>query len=146
MDHFTPSHVVNPNEVPEGFTTTDPNNNHAAANKSTGVDLQKEALQEQKQMILEQAMDSDALARLGRIKMVKPEKAVAVENSIVSMAMQGKLPGPITEGKLIEILERGGGGGSRRLGGGSQTSNSINIQRKKYSLDSDEEDDNDDDV
>jgi DNA-binding TFAR19-related protein (PDSD5 family) len=31
-------------------------------------------IQEQKEMILEQALTQEALARLGRIKMVKPEK------------------------------------------------------------------------
>ena len=55
------------------------------------------------------------------------------------MAVSGKLPGRVNEGKLIEMLE----------GIGAQMSNqsaSINIQRKRYAFDSDEEDDNDDDL
>ena len=36
---------------------------------------------------------------------MKAEKAKAVEGMIASMAMQGKLPGQINEGKLIEMLE-----------------------------------------
>ena len=58
---------------------------------------------------------------------------------IVQMAVSGKLPGRVNEGKLIEMLE----------GIGAQMSNqsaSINIQRKRYAFDSDEEDDNDDDL
>lgn len=145
MDNLAPSNV-NPEDLPDGFTAADPNNPSSAAGVSGGAnngeEFKKQAIQEQKQMILEQAMDSEALARLGRIKMVKPDKAASVENTIVSMAMQGKLPGRITEGKLIEILERG----SRKGAAAAHASSSINIQRKRYALDSDEEDDDDDDV
>ena len=76
-------------------------------------------------------------------QLVKAEKAATVETSIVSMALKGKLPGVVTEGKLIEMLEgiaavgQGRGGGT----GGSK----INFQRKKYAFASDE-DDNDDDL
>ena len=82
---------VNANELPEGFTMADPNN----GGQPSAADLQKQQVQEQKQMILESACTQEALARLGRIKMVKPEKVAAIENGIVSMAMQGKLPGKI---------------------------------------------------
>jgi len=55
--------------------------------------------------------------------------------------MQGKLPGKINEGKLIDMLERG----ARNSGlDGKQTT--IRVQRKRYVLDSDEEDENDDDL
>mmetsp|Transcript_25605 Transcript_25605/g.42024 ORF Transcript_25605/g.42024 Transcript_25605/m.42024 type:complete len:137 (-) Transcript_25605:741-1151(-) len=134
-NNFAPTNV-NPDELPEGFTTADPNNKASGA--SNEAEFKKQAIQEQKQMILEQAMDSEALARLGRIRMVKPDKAASVENAIVSMAMQGKLPGRITEGKLIEIVERKEAAASH--------ASSINIQRKKCSLDSDDDDDDDDDV
>jgi programmed cell death protein 5 len=129
---------INPGDLPDGFSTVDPN----GPSQSNGGDQQKQhAVNEQKAMILEQACTQEALARLGRIKLVKPEKAAAVENSIVSMAMQGKLPGKISESKLIEILERG----SMKLGGAAPASK-INIQRKRYGFDSDDEDDNDDDL
>lgn len=55
------------------------------------------------------------------------------------MAMQGKLPGRVNEGKLIEMLE---GIGAKQ----SSTANKISIQRKKYAFDSDDDDDNDDDL
>lgn len=141
MDNFAPANV-GVDELPEGFTAVNPNG--GAGSNNSDAEFKKMAIQEQKQMVLEQAMDSQALARLGRIRLVKPEKAAAVENTIVSMAMQGKLPGKINEGKLVEILERksrqeaiasqkGGGGG-------------IQIQRKRCTLDSDDEDDDDDDI
>eukprot|EP00980_Cylindrotheca_fusiformis_P023531 scaffold10571_cov154-Cylindrotheca_fusiformis.AAC.9 len=66
-------------------------------------------------------------------------KAVAVENGIVSMAMQGKLPGRINEGKLIEMLERG-----VRVAGQQEPGQKISIQRKRYAFDSDDDDDDDD--
>lgn len=140
MDNLAPSNVK-PEDLPDGFTTADPN--HASGSAAVSeAKFKDQAIQEQKQMILEQAMDSEALARLGRIKMVKPDKAAQVENTIVSMAIQGKLAGKITEGKLIEILERG----SRKGAAAAQAASSINIQRKHYALDSDDEDDDDDDV
>lgn len=53
--------------------------------------------------------------------------------------MQGKLPGRVNEGKLIEMLE---GIGAKQ----SSAANKISIQRKKYAFDSDDDDDNDDDL
>jgi programmed cell death protein 5 len=130
--------TVNPGELPDGFSTADPNNAGGPAN---GGDQQKQQIQEQKQMVLEQACTREALARLGRIKLVKPDKAATVENTIVSMAMQGKLPGRISEDKLIEILERG----NRKSAAGEEQSG-IRIQRKKYAFDSDDDDDDDEDL
>eukprot|EP00429_Kryptoperidinium_foliaceum_P010347 CAMPEP_0176004094 /NCGR_PEP_ID=MMETSP0120_2-20121206/1514_1 /TAXON_ID=160619 /ORGANISM="Kryptoperidinium foliaceum, Strain CCMP 1326" /LENGTH=118 /DNA_ID=CAMNT_0017336761 /DNA_START=120 /DNA_END=473 /DNA_ORIENTATION=+ len=98
---------------------------------------------EQRRMILEQACTQEALARLGRIRMVRESKAKAIENSIVSMALSGKLPGKINEAKMIEILERQGSGGAAAPGGGNDKS--ISIQRKRYAFDSDEDDDDDED-
>lgn len=69
---------------------------------------------------------------------MKPEKASAVENLISSMAMQGKLPGRINEGRLIEMLE---GLGAKES---TASSSKISIQRKRYAFDSDDEDDDDD--
>lgn len=140
MDKLAPANV-GIDELPEGFSAVNPNGGGAGNNNE--AEFKKAAIQEQKQMILEQAMDPQALARLGRIRLVKPEKAAAVENTIVSMAMQGKLPGKINEGKLVEILERR----SRQEAIASEKgSGGIQIQRKRYSLDSDDEDDDDDDI
>ena len=72
-----------------------------------------------------------------KYQLVKPDKVRAVESMIVSMALSGKLPGRINEGKLIEMLE---GIGAKKK------ATSINIQRKRYAFDSDDEDDNDEDL
>lgn len=147
--------AVDPGELPEGFTTTDPNNPSASSSSQghqqpNDAAFKKQAVEEQKQMILEQAMDREALARLSRIKMVKPQKAAQVENAIVAQAMSGNLPGRISEAKLIEILERkerataiaqrGSGSGAGSGGGGG----GIQIQRKRYNMDSDDDEDDDD--
>jgi len=85
-------------------------------------------------------MTPEARQRLTRIKLVKPDKAAAVEKLIASMAMQGKLPGKVNEGKLIEMLEGLGAQMSK------QSASKITINRKKYAFDSDDDDDNDDDL
>lgn len=140
MDNFSPANV-GMDELPEGFTAINPNG--GGPGNANEAQFKKQAIQEQKQMVLEQAMDSQALARLGRIRLVKPEKAASVENTIVSMAMQGKLPGKINEGKLVEILERKNRAEAIAAEKGS---GGIQIQRKRYALDSDDEDDDDDDI
>ena len=138
MDNFAS------NEVPEGFSRSDPNGGGGGGGGQEAQQKQQQ-IQQQKEMILEQALDHEALARLGRIKMVKPERATSLENMIVSMAVQGKLPGKINEAKLIEILERSMRAKQGQQGGNSDGGSGIQIQRKRYSLDSDDEDDDDDD-
>lgn len=116
-------------ELPEGFTFGGTPSNEG----STG----DEARQQQRSMILEQACTKEALARLGRIRMVKESRAKAIEDSIVAMALQGRLPGRIDEAKLIQILEGDSQSRSKR----SEGSSKISIQRKRYDSDSDDDDD-----
>ena len=142
MDGAKISTEISAEEIPEGFTAADPTNLDAAVAGGGGggggasaAAAQAEAAQAQRESILQQALTPDALARLRRIKLVKPDKAKSVENAIASMAMQGRLPGPINEGKLVEMLERGAG-----------AAGAVSIQRKKYAFDSDDDDDDDDDL
>jgi len=125
-------------ELPDGFTMGDDPNGNASGEPAGRQKAQQ--IEEQRRMILEQACTREALARLGRIRMVRESKAKAIENSIVSMALQGKLPGKISEDKLIELLERG----NAQQSGGQE--GQISIQRKKYAFDSDDDSDNDDDL
>lgn len=127
---------IRPEEIPEGFSASGPNSTPQQGSENGSISQKKDA---QRQSVLEQVLTSDALARLGTIKLVKPDRASAVEGLIVSLAMSGKLPGRINEGKLIEMLEG--------IGAKQQHSRStINIQRKKYAFDSDSESDYDDDL
>jgi programmed cell death protein 5 len=149
MNGLQPVSDLDPSELPEGFTTEASGmmGGHGAGDASSQQRLRQQQQQQaeidaQKEAILEQALTSEALARLRRIKLVKREKAVQVENAIASMAVSGKLPGPINEGKLIEMIERG----NRSASSSSSAERTISIQRKKYAFDSDDDDDNDDDL
>jgi programmed cell death protein 5 len=131
MGDRLPISDLNPSEIPDGFTAADP------AGGGGNAPQQKQQQQEQRQAILEQALTPDALARLMRIKLVKAAKVAKVESAIVSMAMSGKLPGRINEGKLIEMLERTSASDNKKV------DSQISIQRKRYAMDSDDDDDND---
>ena len=58
----------------------------------------------QKEQILKQILDPEARRRLGNIKMVRPETASMVEQYLIGMATQGKLPGQISDAQLKQIL------------------------------------------
>jgi len=58
----------------------------------------------QKEQILKQILTPEARMRLNNIKMVKPELSDNVEQFLIGMATQGKMPGQITDDQLKEIL------------------------------------------
>jgi len=139
---------VRPDEIPDGFSAADPTGMSGGMGGPGGgpggggdqAAQQQAAKAEQRRSVLEQALTPEAIARLGTLKLVKPEKASAVEALIANMAMSGKISARINEGKLIEMLE---GIGAKQSKASSGT---INIQRKRYAFDSDDEDDDDDDL
>ena len=73
-----------PNDLPQDHT-----NNEQAA---------------QKEQILKQILTPEARMRLNNIKMVKPELSDLVEQYLIGMATQGKMPGQITDDQLKQIL------------------------------------------
>ncbi|KAL7581117.1 hypothetical protein ACA910_005918 [Epithemia clementina (nom. ined.)] len=137
MENIGESAHIDPRDLPEGFKAQDPNDSSGRSSNNNAAAAQKEQIDEQRQAVLQQVLTPEALARLNRIKLVKDKKAKIVESNIISMAMSGRLPGKINEGKLIEMLERG-------CAKDAQSSGSISIQRKKYAFDSDEDEDDDD--
>ena len=58
----------------------------------------------QKEQILKQILVPEARMRLSNIKMVKPELADLVEQYLIGMATQGKIPGQISDDQLKQIL------------------------------------------
>jgi programmed cell death protein 5 len=58
----------------------------------------------QKEQILKQILTSEARARLNNIKMVKKELSDLVEQYLIGMATQGKIPGQINDDQLKQIL------------------------------------------
>lgn len=61
-------------------------------------------LSSQKEQILKQVLSPEARMRLNNIKMVKPELSSMVEQYLIGMATQGKLPGKISDDQLKQIL------------------------------------------
>ena len=84
---------------------------------------------------LASALEPAARARLSRIAIVKPEKARALEESILRAARAGRV-GRVSERALIEMLESAasgtGGAASGRVG-------KINFDRRRNAFDEDDE-------
>jgi programmed cell death protein 5 len=72
MDNLAP---VNPDELPDGYSVADPNAAAGGNNQQKSSEGQQK--EQQKQAVLEQALTTDALARLRRIK-VGPYKRRSV--------------------------------------------------------------------
>ena len=58
----------------------------------------------QKEQILKQVLTPEARMRLNNIKMVKPELSEMVEQYLIGMATQSKIPGQINDEQLKQIL------------------------------------------
>ena len=58
----------------------------------------------QKEQILKQILSSEARMRLNNIKLVKPELSDLVEQYLIGMATQGKIPGQLSDDQLKQIL------------------------------------------
>ena len=58
----------------------------------------------QKEQILKRILTSEARMRLNNIKMVKSELSDLVEQYLIGMATQGKIPGQINDDQLKQIL------------------------------------------
>jgi DNA-binding TFAR19-related protein (PDSD5 family) len=104
----------------------------------------KKQMEEQRVAILEQILEPAAKDRMNRLKLVKKDKARAVEDSLIKAATSGQLRAKLSEEQLISMLDGVGGGGE---GGGEGTGSKrgITTQRRNYGMDSDD-DDNDDDL
>ncbi|MCH7877530.1 MAG: DNA-binding protein [Thaumarchaeota archaeon] len=64
----------------------------------------EEEISAQKEQILKQILTSEARLRLNNIKMVKPELTNLVEQYLIGMATQRKIPAQITDDQLKQIL------------------------------------------
>eukprot|EP00386_Alphamonas_edax_P013316 GDKI01041161.1.p2 GENE.GDKI01041161.1~~GDKI01041161.1.p2 ORF type:complete len:133 (+),score=47.20 GDKI01041161.1:1-399(+) len=98
--------------------------------KMKQMEQQKVEMEDRRRTLLRAVCDNEALDRLARITLVKPDKARKVEDMILQMAQMGRLPGKIDEGGLINLLEKvtevSGGNGPK-----------VTIQRRRFSDDDD---------
>ena len=74
------------------------------SNESSQDNNSNNELAAQKEQILKQILTSGARMRLNNIKMVKPELSDLVEQYLVGMATQGKIPGKLSDDQLKQIL------------------------------------------
>jgi programmed cell death protein 5 len=74
------------------------------SNEQPPIDNTNRELTAQKEQILKQVLTPEARSRLNNIKMVKPELSDMVEQYLIGMATQGKLPGQLTDEQLKQIL------------------------------------------
>lgn len=59
---------------------------------------------EARQSILNQILHPEAADRLGRIRLVKEERAADVENRLIMLARSGQLQQKVTEAQLKDLL------------------------------------------
>jgi programmed cell death protein 5 len=73
----------------------------AGEQKQTQAEQQ---LEEQKQALLRRILTPEARQRLNNLKMVKPEFTDQLELQLIQLAQMGKLPIPLTDAQLKQIL------------------------------------------
>jgi programmed cell death protein 5 len=65
---------------------------------------QQEQIEQQKQALLRQLLTPEARQRLTNLKMIKPEYTEQLELQIIQLAQTGKIPIPLTDQQLKQIL------------------------------------------
>ena len=64
----------------------------------------QQQLELQKQALLKRILTPEARQRLANLKMVRPEFTAQLELQLIQLAQQGKLPIPLTDAQLKQIL------------------------------------------
>ena len=67
-------------------------------------DQMEQQLELQKQTLLRKILTPEARQRLANLKMVRPEFTEQLELQLIQLAQQGKLPIPLTDEQLKQIL------------------------------------------
>merc|ERR1719162_2666786 len=62
-------------------------------------------LEERKRVMIRTLLEPDALERLNRIGLVKPERKMYLENAILQMANAGAIQEKMSEGALTQMAE-----------------------------------------
>ncbi|KAF3765078.1 DNA-binding TFAR19-related protein [Cryphonectria parasitica EP155] len=69
-----------------------------------GAEQKKPQEAEARQSVLQQILHPEAADRLGRIRMVKEERATDIENRLIMLAQTGQLRQKVTEDQLKDLL------------------------------------------
>jgi programmed cell death protein 5 len=67
---------------------------------------QKQQLDQQKKAILRTILTNEARARLGRIKVARPEVVESIENQLIMIAQSGQLKSKIDDEQLRVLLSK----------------------------------------
>lgn len=94
--------------------------------------------EELRHTMLSQILDASAAERLSRVRIVKSERADAVEQYIIKLATMGGISRKLSENDIVEILD----GLSR---GENRQSKGKIVFNRKSNIESDNEDDDEDD-
>lgn len=65
--------------------------------------MEKEIIEAQKKALLRQLLDSEARARLERIRLAKPQEVEYIENQIINLYQMGRIKTRITD-EVLKIL------------------------------------------
>mmetsp|Transcript_6537 Transcript_6537/g.17686 ORF Transcript_6537/g.17686 Transcript_6537/m.17686 type:complete len:129 (-) Transcript_6537:78-464(-) len=103
----------------------------AEVSKMQEQQQQQQEMEERKRVMIRQLLEPDALERLNRVGLVKPEKRQQLEAVILSFAQSGQLTEKMGDGALIQLIEK--------VDAQRSTTSSVKIQRKRR-------DDDDDDI
>lgn len=76
----------------------------AAGGGAGAADAQRQQQEDARQSMLNQILQPEAADRLGRIRMVKEQRATEVENRLLMLAQTGQLRQKVTEEQLKELL------------------------------------------
>ncbi|EFQ29528.1 double-stranded DNA-binding domain-containing protein [Colletotrichum navitas] len=74
------------------------------SNKQQQHEQRQQQEQEARQQILNQILHPEAADRLGRIRLVKEQRAQEVENRLIMLAQSGQLRSKVTEAQLKDLL------------------------------------------
>mmetsp|Transcript_15826 Transcript_15826/g.31058 ORF Transcript_15826/g.31058 Transcript_15826/m.31058 type:complete len:130 (+) Transcript_15826:81-470(+) len=67
---------------------------------------QKVEMEERRRIMIRQLLEPDAVERLNRVGLVKPEKQQRVEEKLLVLAQSGQITEKIGDSQLVSILEK----------------------------------------
>ena len=97
---------------------------------------QAEAMAEQKKAMVRAVLEPQALERLNRIGLLKPEKQRAFEDIIIANVQRGAIKQKIDESTLIAMIEQIG---SAAVTGATVATTSVTFKRRAFDDDDDVE-------
>eukprot|EP00401_Gymnodinium_catenatum_P081344 CAMPEP_0117495194 /NCGR_PEP_ID=MMETSP0784-20121206/20006_1 /TAXON_ID=39447 /ORGANISM="" /LENGTH=129 /DNA_ID=CAMNT_0005290107 /DNA_START=92 /DNA_END=481 /DNA_ORIENTATION=- len=92
---------------------------------------QRKEMEEQKRVMVRHVLEPEALERLNRVGLVKPEKQQKLEAMILHLAQSGQLQEKMSDGGLIQLIEK-------LDASTSAAPSKVKFQRKRLDDDDDE--------